>query len=148
MKCVKQVWPDGCKELKTLGEKTHLVPCFQTALLGKESHFLASSGTSGYFGDLKKRGICLNWHNNLTYPCLLCFPWQHLRTGFLWSSTGGGDGLSHLAELLSFPRFLPHIHEVSMLWNLFLSCSSVFYIVGLSQELRRVEGKLFFLSYI
>lgn len=32
--------------------------------------------------------------------------------------------------------------------SLFLSCASVLYTVGLSQELRRVEEKLFSLSYI
>ena len=47
------------------------------------------------------------------------------------------------------PEYHPCIHEVYMLTNycLFFSCNQFAIVEGLSQDFRRVEGKLSFLSY-
>lgn len=43
--------------IKPLRKTAWYLVYMATDLMSKEGHFLAGAGTSGYFGDLKKRGF-------------------------------------------------------------------------------------------
>ena len=107
---------------------------------------------------------------NKRHPCLVQFPWSphhdypathtrkhthanththaHTHTSLSLSTAEMvsklvNDSLS--GSLLMFTGYLPHRHEVGILINCVSPVDLSFITMQLSQELRRVEGKLYFL---